>query len=109
MENRVLGIVLAGGRGKRMGPLCDHRAKPALPFGPGTRLIDFSLNNIAASGVDSVAVLVDYLRDSVQQHLAVSRPAVRVLPPAHGAYLGTADAVSQWLPELVSEGLETVL
>ena len=29
----MLGIVLAGGAGKRLAPLTDDRAKPAVPFG----------------------------------------------------------------------------
>ena len=32
-ERRVLGIVLAGGEGKRLAPLTADRAKPAVPFG----------------------------------------------------------------------------
>jgi transposase len=30
---RVLGIVLAGGKGSRLSPLTRERAKPAVPFG----------------------------------------------------------------------------
>jgi len=32
-ESRVLGMVLAGGAGKRLAPLTADRAKPAVPFG----------------------------------------------------------------------------
>ncbi|MGZ4618924.1 MAG: sugar phosphate nucleotidyltransferase, partial [Frankiaceae bacterium] len=38
---KVLGIVLAGGAGKRLAPLTDDRAKPAVPFGGIYRLVDF--------------------------------------------------------------------
>src|SRR3712207_9586553 len=37
---RVLGIVLAGGEGKRLAPLTQDRAKPAVPFGGDPRPID---------------------------------------------------------------------
>ena len=47
---RVLAIVLAGGEGKRLMPLTQDRAKPAVPFGGIYRLIDFSLSNIVNSG-----------------------------------------------------------
>jgi glucose-1-phosphate adenylyltransferase len=33
MRIRVLGIVLAGGKGTRLYPLTKERAKPAVPFG----------------------------------------------------------------------------
>ena len=40
----VLGIVLAGGRGERLYPLTEHRAKPAVPFAGRYRIIDFVLS-----------------------------------------------------------------
>ena len=45
-DPRVLGIVLAGGEGKRLSPLTLDRAKPAVPFGGLYRLIDFALSNV---------------------------------------------------------------
>ena len=36
---KVLGIVLAGGEGKRLWPLTADRAKPAVPFGGNFRLL----------------------------------------------------------------------
>ncbi|HSK29672.1 MAG TPA: sugar phosphate nucleotidyltransferase, partial [Candidatus Limnocylindria bacterium] len=37
----VLGIIMAGGKGERLSPLTQHRAKPAVPFGGRYRIIDF--------------------------------------------------------------------
>src|SRR5206468_3709493 len=45
-DPKVLGIVLAGGEGKRLSPLTLDRAKPAVPFGGLYRLIDFALSNL---------------------------------------------------------------
>ena len=39
MRIRVLGIVLAGGKGTRLYPLTKERAKPAVPFGGKYRII----------------------------------------------------------------------
>jgi len=46
---RVLGIVLAGGKGTRLFPLTRERAKPAVPFGGKYRIIDFVLSNFVNS------------------------------------------------------------
>src|SRR5438477_488403 len=43
MRIRVLGIVLAGGKGTRLAPLTNERAKPAVPFGGKYRIIDFMI------------------------------------------------------------------
>jgi glucose-1-phosphate adenylyltransferase len=66
---RVLGMILAGGRGRRMGLLCHLRPKPVLPFAGKLRIIDFSLNNCIHSQVSSVAVLVDYQRSDMADYL----------------------------------------
>ena len=50
-EPRILGIVLAGGEGKRLAPLTLDRAKPAVPFAGLYRLIDFALSNLVNAGV----------------------------------------------------------
>ena len=42
----ALVMILAGGEGKRLFPLTQDRAKPAVPFGGRYRIIDFVLNNI---------------------------------------------------------------
>ena len=51
MAAKVLGIVLAGGEGKRLWPLTADRAKPAVPFGGNYRLIDFVLSNLVNAGM----------------------------------------------------------
>ena len=71
---RSLAIVLAGGAGSRMGPLTEHRAKPALPFAGLYRLIDFPLSNCANSGITDVWVLQQFKPHSLEDHLANGRP-----------------------------------
>jgi valienol-1-phosphate guanylyltransferase len=50
-------VLLAGGRGVRMGRLGQGRLKPLVPFGGQCHLIDFSLLNCRDSGVDEVLLL----------------------------------------------------
>src|SRR4051794_11251391 len=57
---RVLGIVLAGGEGKRLAPLTADRAKPAVPFGGSYRLVDFVLSNLVNGGYPQNCVPAQY-------------------------------------------------
>ncbi|MGO4103183.1 glucose-1-phosphate adenylyltransferase [Leifsonia sp. YAF41] len=67
---KIFGIVLAGGEGKRLMPLTEDRAKPAVPFGGHYRLIDFALSNLINSGVTQVVVLTQYKSHSLDRHVS---------------------------------------
>lgn len=69
-KKKVLAIVLAGGEGKRLMPLTEDRAKPAVPFGGGYRLIDFALSNLVNSGYLQIVVLTQYKSHSLDRHLS---------------------------------------
>jgi hypothetical protein len=62
-------MVLAGGEGKRLMPLTDERAKPAVPFGGSYRLIDFALSNLINSGLRRIVVLTQYKSHSLDRHV----------------------------------------
>ena len=66
----VLAIVLAGGEGKRLFPLTEDRAKPAVPFGGSYRLIDFVLSNLVNAGYLKIAVLTQYKSHSLDRHIS---------------------------------------
>ena len=66
----VLGIVLAGGEGKRLYPLTADRAKPAVPFGGAYRLIDFVLSNLVNAGYLRICVLTQYKSHSLDRHIS---------------------------------------
>ena len=112
---KVVAMILAGGRGKRMDILCHARPKPALPFGGRFRVIDYTLSNCLNSRIDSIAVLVDHLREEMARYLTDwygqnSRPRFfHILPPGSGSYRGTADAVYQNRHFLERSGAELVL
>jgi len=108
MRIRVLGIVLAGGKGTRLSPLTKERAKPAVPFGGKYRIIDFVLSNFINSGIYSVYVLTQFRSQSLLQHLSegwqfggllktqfvIPVPA-QMRSPDETWYRGTADAIYQ--------------
>src|SRR5205085_3564606 len=108
MRLRVLGIVLAGGKGTRLYPLTKERAKPAVPFGGKYRIIDFVLSNFINSGIYSIYVLTQFKSQSLLQHLSEGwqfgglLKSQFVIPvPAQmrsqdeSWYQGTADAIYQ--------------
>lgn len=69
-QPHVLGIVLAGGEGKRLYPLTVDRAKPAVPFGGAYRLIDFVLSNLVNAGYERICVLTQYKSHSLDRHIS---------------------------------------
>ncbi|HKW91304.1 MAG TPA: glucose-1-phosphate adenylyltransferase [Methylomirabilota bacterium] len=108
MRLRVLGIVLAGGKGTRLYPLTKERAKPAVPFGGKYRVIDFVLSNFINSGIHSIYVLTQFKSQSLLQHLSegwqfggllkdqfiIPVPA-QMRSAGEEWYRGTADAIYQ--------------
>ena len=56
----MLGVILAGGKGTRLGKLTHNQAKPAVPFGGRYRIIDFTLSNCVNSGVKNIGVITQY-------------------------------------------------
>ncbi|THE18967.1 glucose-1-phosphate adenylyltransferase family protein [Kocuria rosea] len=90
---RILALVLAGGKGSRLGALTEKRVKPALPVAGTYRLIDLALSNLAHSHISDVWVVQQYLPHSLNVHLANGRPwdldrshgGLQVLPPYEGA------------------------
>ena len=54
MRHKIVAFVLAGGKGNRLMPLTQDRAKPAVPFGGKYRIVDFVLSNLINSGIVSI-------------------------------------------------------
>lgn len=86
--DRILSVVLAGGEGRRLHPLTQHRAKPAVPFGGHYRLIDFPLSNLVNAGFRRIIVLTQYKSHSLDRHLAKSWQ----LSPLLGNYVAPVPA-----------------
>ena len=62
-------MVLAGGKGSRLGKLTEEIAKPAVPFGGKYRIIDFSLSNCTNSAIMNVGVLTQYQPQLLNEHV----------------------------------------
>ena len=119
-RNKPLGIVLAGGEGKRLMPLTADRAKPAVPFGGSYRLVDFVLSNLVNAGMTRIAVLTQYKSHSLDRHITTTWrlssllgnyitpvPAQQRLGPRW--YTGSADAILQNFNLIQDERPEHVL
>ncbi|MGW4518866.1 glucose-1-phosphate adenylyltransferase [Streptomyces sp. NPDC004393] len=115
----VLGIVLAGGEGKRLMPLTADRAKPAVTFGGTYRLVDFVLSNLVNADILRICVLTQYKSHSLDRHITTTWrmssllgnyvtpvPAQQRLGPRW--YLGSADAILQSLNLIYDEQPEYV-
>ena len=119
-DRRILGIVLAGGAGRRLAPLTADRAKPAVPFGGLYRLVDFALSNLVNAGCLRVCVLTQYKSHSLDRHISTTWrmsallgnyvtpvPAQQRLGPQW--YTGSADAIYQSLNLIFDERPDLVV
>jgi glucose-1-phosphate adenylyltransferase len=97
--------------------LTDRRAKPAVPFGAKSRIIDFALSNALNSGIRRIGVATQYKAHSLIRHMQRGwnffRPerneSFDILPASQRVsedqwYAGTADAVYQNLDIILSYG-----
>lgn len=101
----VLSIIMGGGKGTRLYPLTQNRAKPAVPFGAKYRLVDIPISNSIHAGFKKIYVLTQFNSASLHLHLgntyifdSFTNGFVEILAAEQtfdhsGWYEGTADAV----------------
>ncbi len=109
---KIIALVLGGGRGTRLHPLTAERAKPAVPLGGRYRLVDIPLSNCIHSGIKRVFVLTQFNSASLHRHINntykfdnFSKGFVEILAAEQRAesgdwFQGTADAVRKHLREI---------
>jgi len=120
--NNVISLVLGGGRGSRLYPLTQVRAKPAVPLAAKYRLIDIPLSNCINSGLNHIYVLTQFLSVSLHRHIRLtysfdhfSGGYVELLAAQQTAdkgtdwYQGTADAVRKNIRYVEQPGIDYVL
>lgn len=123
MNTKVVTLVLGGGKGTRLFPLTQKRAKPAVPIAGNYRLIDIPVSNCINSDFNKVYCLTQYNSHSLNRHINTSYKNcvcndgfVDVLSPYQGLqrnecdwFQGTADAVRNYnwlLEEHIKDGIE---
>jgi len=102
---KVLSLILGGGKGTRLFPLTQERAKPAVPFGGKYRLVDIPISNCINSGFKQIFILTQFNSASLHTHISstykfdtFSKGFIEILAAEqtfdHDSwYEGTADAV----------------
>lgn len=108
MNEKVVAMILAGGKGTRLFALTKKTAKPAVSFAAKYRIIDFPLSNCANSGINIVGVLTQYESTELDTyigngekwglngvHSLMTSLAPRQTEEGANWYKGTADAITQ--------------
>ena len=109
VSRNTIAMVLAGGKGERLSPLTNRRAKPSVAFGGKYKIIDFVLSNLFNSGLKKVYILTQYRAFSLNKHIRESWGKwtglgefyVAISPETSSEseewFRGTADAILQYL------------
>ncbi len=94
------GMILAAGRGARMGALTEHTPKPLLKAG-GKYLIEYSIFSLIDAGVRDIVINISYHAEQIKQALGDgSRYQVRFHYSEEAEALETGGGILQALPLL---------
>lgn len=119
--NKVLTVILGGGRGTRLFPLTKDRAKPAVPLAGKYRLVDIPISNCINSGLRRIFLLTQFNSASLHHHISRSYQFdiflggfVEILAAEQTLtndswYQGTADAVRKNLIHLTDQSFDYLL
>jgi len=119
--SNVLSIIMGGGQGKRLFPLTQERAKPAVPLAGKYRLVDIPISNCINSGLRRIYVLTQFNSASLHRHISQSYKFdhftggfVEILAAEQtfadtSWYQGTADAVRKNLIHILNHEFEYLL
>ncbi len=107
MKQKVICVIMGGGRGSRLYPLTEQRCKPAVPLGGKYRLVDIPISNCLHSGYNRIHVLTQFNTASLHNHIQqtyqfdpfgggfVDILSAEQTDKGENWYQGTADAVRQ--------------
>jgi len=88
-------VILAGGIGKRLKPLTEHRPKPLIPIA-GRPCIDYVIRSLVSANVKKIIITTSYLSDKVIKRIGDGAPyGAHILYSFEGTPMGTAGAVKK--------------
>src|SRR6476620_9747631 len=117
----VLSVILGGGRGTRLFPLTQDRAKPAVPLAGKYRIVDIPISNCLNSGYRRIYLLTQFNSASLHRHISqsykfdhFSNSFVEILAAEQTLsdaswYQGTADAVRKNLIHILNNDFAYLL
>lgn len=117
-QDGVVAVLLAGGRGTRLGALTANESKPAVPFLGDLRIVDFVMANALASGITSMTVCTQWAPTGLVHHLQCHWApqfrdglTFRYGPDVVGdsGFEGTAHAVASLADEFDNSGVKELL
>ncbi len=117
-QDGVVAVLLAGGRGTRLGALTANESKPAVPFLGELRIVDFVMSNALASGITSMTVCTQWAPTALVHHLQYHWApqfrdglTFRYGPDVVGdaGFEGTAHAVASLAEDFDNSGVKELL
>ncbi len=74
----VVGVILAGGYGKRLKPITDYVPKPLVEIKDGYTILDKQILDMKYAGIDEVYLLVGYLWEKIKERYGDEWKGVRI-------------------------------
>lgn len=99
-------VILAAGKGTRLGDLTKNTPKPMIPIA-GKPVLEYIINQIRESGITDFALVVRYLKEKIEEHFGDGSPfGIRVSYIPQPEVYGTGSAL---LAAKDFVGLESVM
>lgn len=119
--DKVLGIIFPNMHDNAIGELTKLRTMASVPFGGRYRLIDFTLSEMVAAGIDDIGLIVKRNYMSLMNHLGSGREydlarkigGLKIFPPfgetGTQVYSGKLQALSNVVDYIEKTGCDTVI
>ena len=103
-RNIEYGLILAAGKGSRLGKLTDELPKALVKIKNNKRVIDFILEGYAEAGLKKVVLIIGYLGEKIKDYLGAKAWGMEIIYLEQNLdNYGTAAAVEQARPLLKDE------